>query len=410
MEYLHSINGPEENSNLLRYAGFSVGHVVQRIDATKHLTNPFFINTTNGQIGLKKHLDYEIAVSYVLTIVAYDNAWFSKNTTLELEIAIINADDNSDSSIVIVQKNRDIMANIGPDPMSIGVILVITFFIILILVISTSFFMFHEQKKKQIRSCNNNNKARKLPTTNVKHHHSMSSSPPSSAHSTLLQQQVSSIHHSPNQSSIHMSICPPPLPHQLSLGISLSQPSSIPPPPPPPLLSQSKLARQPDIIETPQLGSHSHLPQRMPPGVPTTFARSNHIDNYSDMLATTEHYDLENASSIAPSDIDFVYHYKGFRNRDTAPHIQHRHVPLARLSPSVSELSSVPRILTLQDLCPQTTTQGQPSISEPKSNVASNDDDDDDSDNTDDSFTCSENYENYELSKQDKDMIFERVW
>lgn len=26
-----------------------------------------------------------------------------------------------------------------------------------------------------------------------------------------------------------------------------------------------------------------------------------------------EHYDLENASSIAPSDIDIVYHYKGFR-------------------------------------------------------------------------------------------------
>lgn len=24
-----------------------------------------------------------------------------------------------------------------------------------------------------------------------------------------------------------------------------------------------------------------------------------------------EHYDLENASSIAPSDIDIVYHYKG---------------------------------------------------------------------------------------------------
>lgn len=26
-----------------------------------------------------------------------------------------------------------------------------------------------------------------------------------------------------------------------------------------------------------------------------------------------EHYDLENASSIAPSDIDIVYHYKGYR-------------------------------------------------------------------------------------------------
>ena len=26
-----------------------------------------------------------------------------------------------------------------------------------------------------------------------------------------------------------------------------------------------------------------------------------------------EHYDLENASSIAPSDIDVIYHYKGYR-------------------------------------------------------------------------------------------------
>ena len=119
-----------------------------------------------------------------------------------------------------------------------------------------------------------------------------------------------------------------------------------------------------------------------------------------------EHYDLENASSIAPSDIDIVYHYKGYRDGNirkykTNPHVpsyhkhNHRHsphsfaspphresprnmlrsspapglpggppgpprespgvlkmqsTPLARLSPS-SELSQqTPRILTLQDL------------------------------------------------------------
>lgn len=107
-----------------------------------------------------------------------------------------------------------------------------------------------------------------------------------------------------------------------------------------------------------------------------------------------EHYDLENASSIAPSDIDIVYHYKGYRDgmrkyKATPPPIgnyanhhkhtgqQHRHTgpfppramppptvgqppgpapkllqstPLARLSPS-SELSSQqPRILTLHDI------------------------------------------------------------
>ena len=121
-----------------------------------------------------------------------------------------------------------------------------------------------------------------------------------------------------------------------------------------------------------------------------------------------EHYDLENASSIAPSDIDIVYHYKGYRDGNvrkykTNPHVpsyhkhSHRHsphsfaspphresprnllrsspapgllsggppgapprespgvlkmqsTPLARLSPS-SELSQqTPRILTLQDI------------------------------------------------------------
>ncbi|XP_026679254.1 cadherin-related tumor suppressor-like [Diaphorina citri] len=90
-----------------------------------------------------------------------------------------------------------------------------------------------------------------------------------------------------------------------------------------------------------------------------------------------EHYDLENASSIAPSDIDIVYHYKGFREganlRKYSPHFpphprdsprsvipppvtrvespkQVVSTPLARLSPS-SELSQqMPRILTLSDI------------------------------------------------------------
>ena len=31
------------------------------------------------------------------------------------------------------------------------------------------------------------------------------------------------------------------------------------------------------------------------------------------MYADVEHYDIDNASSIAPSDIDIVYHYKGYR-------------------------------------------------------------------------------------------------
>lgn len=147
---------------------------------------------------------------------------------------------------------------------------------------------------------------------------------------------------------------------------------------------------RPDIIErevvskSPPLRDDHHPP--LPPNVQDDIP---------------EHYDLENASSIAPSDIDIVYHYKGYRDggmrkyKATPPHIpassyhhkhggatpQHRHTapvlpppsrdsprslvppppggnsqpsnkctPLARLSPS-SELSSQqPRILTLSDI------------------------------------------------------------
>lgn len=39
---------------------------------------------------------------------------------------------------------------------------------------------------------------------------------------------------------------------------------------------------------------------------------SNHPHEHHDLGSEfPEHYDLENASSIAPSDIDIVYHYKG---------------------------------------------------------------------------------------------------
>ena len=151
--------------------------------------------------------------------------------------------------------------------------------------------------------------------------------------------------------------------------------------------------QRPDIIER-------QVVNRSPAG-----PQMSHIDSVSQqgvpdsVSEVPEHYDLENASSIAPSDIDVVYHYKGFRDGNvrrykTNPHLgqyhkhNHRHsphsfvstphresprsmvrqspnpmaprespgamkmqsTPLARLSPS-SELSQqAPRILTLQDI------------------------------------------------------------
>ena len=109
------------------------------------------------------------------------------------------------------------------------------------------------------------------------------------------------------------------------------------------------------------------------------------VDHYNEPV---EHYDLENASSIAPSDIDVIYHYKvrarmqqlvpfvrfvtnsfppfqGYRDGSNS---RHRHsggkslnsrkrsnylknTPLARLSPSSEMSHNNPRhILTLGDL------------------------------------------------------------
>ena len=141
-----------------------------------------------------------------------------------------------------------------------------------------------------------------------------------------------------------------------------------PPTLPPPLPPSSIINSNPNV--------HHQLVNSPPPTIVSsiyTHSNSeNYTDNYSNILASAEHYDLENASSIAPSDIDIVYHYKGYRNRDRInmhhlnsqtskghPHHHHHHAPLSRLSPSVSELSSAhPHILTLQDLRESQTNAG----------------------------------------------------
>lgn len=161
--------------------------------------------------------------------------------------------------------------------------------------------------------------------------------------------------------------------------------------------------QRPDIIER-EVVSKSPLRDEHHPPIPPP-SQSHHPHDHPggvDMGPEyPEHYDLENASSIAPSDIDIVYHYKGYReaagvrkykatpppvasythhkHQNTATQQQHRHsphhagpygprappqasqstnnaprphqsTPLARLSPS-SELSSQqPRILTLHDI------------------------------------------------------------
>nr|XP_018915731.1 PREDICTED: cadherin-related tumor suppressor [Bemisia tabaci] len=168
-------------------------------------------------------------------------------------------------------------------------------------------------------------------------------------------------------------------------------------------INEIQRPQRPDIIEREVVGKSppprdDHHP---PPPIHHPLDQPSVISVDSEM---PEHYDLENASSIAPSDIDIVYHYKGYRDggnlrkyKPSPPHLpppsapsyhkhqgqghrhsphhfpphaprdsprsvvppppvarvespQHQSTPLARLSPS-SELSQqMPRILTLQDI------------------------------------------------------------
>ena len=155
--------------------------------------------------------------------------------------------------------------------------------------------------------------------------------------------------------------------------------------------------QRPDIIEREIMNKSPGVPLRVEEN---TMPDRENIQSHGHMVDDVpEHYDLEIASSIAPSDVDIVNHYKGYRDGNvrkykTNPHVPgyhkhgHRHsphnfpntphresprnilrqspnpvaprespsvlkmqsTPLARLSPS-SELSQqTPRILTLQDL------------------------------------------------------------
>jgi cadherin-related tumor suppressor len=273
-------------------------------------------------------------------------------------------------------------ASSSPDPMSIALILVILFFVILILVTSTSFIIFHHQKNKQMRNCVNH--ARKM---GIKHPFVHQINGSSSQSSTLLH---TSLH---NQTLLSQSTAPQP-------------PTSI--------IKQ----RPPDIIESPPLAPP--VTSRAPPAPPLSYL-TPFSDNYSDVIGSGNHYDLENASSIEPSEFDLVYRYKGFRSgrESTQPQSQHRHAPLARISPSVSELTA-PRILTLQDLssqrvpsCPPPSMAPPPLPSLPAKRqpiLTPSLDANDDGDNSDGTYNCSEYNSNYKFTKKSKNIMFERVW
>lgn len=287
------------------------------------------------------------------------------------------------------------------DPLSIGITLVIVFFVILVVAIFGSYIIYRfrgKQEKIGSLSCG-------VPGFKIKH-------PPAPVSQNQTADHVLS-------RNLHQNESPVPLvggtDHLRPTGHHLAGPelitkkfkerSELPTSADHPQPQQRP--QRPDIIEREVVGKsppirEEHRLSIPPPNPLHPLDHGSSVDLGSEY---PEHYDLENASSIAPSDIDIVYHYKGYReaggmrkykattppvaaythhkHQNTAAQQQHRHsprhavtapfvtrvpnqnsqpppttnasrthqtTPLARLSPS-SELSSQqPRILTLHDI------------------------------------------------------------
>ena len=86
----------------------SVPELVLNIRELTGVLNPFMINQTNGNLNLIHQLDYELIVRYSLLISASDNAWYSKESTIEFDLLVNNIEDFVDycKLIIINQTNQ----------------------------------------------------------------------------------------------------------------------------------------------------------------------------------------------------------------------------------------------------------------------------------------------------------------
>ncbi len=91
VDYLKQVYG-KDNQELFDKEVSSI-KIVQKLDEIKSILNPFTISTTNGSLYLTTGLDFEIITAYSLTITAYDNAWFRKNSSIQIEVLITDAID-----------------------------------------------------------------------------------------------------------------------------------------------------------------------------------------------------------------------------------------------------------------------------------------------------------------------------
>lgn len=421
-----------------------IGHIVGEVAAID------FDSPLNSQITfqIEPQYDYQdFAISaktgQIQALVSFD---YEKQSEYSLKVSAKNDNEMKQSILVKVrvQDINELDGRFAADPLTVGLTIVSLFFVILLLVILTSFVVFRSQKKKDgchglsTSALNNNSHPRKLSTLppsvhvpiKTTHYHvgnASGISPSSTLHSGHLSSGAHLVHQSHSHSS-H-----PTLMSHGGLGAMQGH-------------SPAGKVRPPDVVDQPVVSGMPLPPSapmvRAPPAPPSSFSLMSPVvsDKYGEILVAAENYDLENASSIAPSDIDLVYHYKGFGAMHRHGHEQgpgssqpgHRHagnaVPLARLSPSVSELTS-PRILTLHDLSPQSMQPSCPQMPRTQPNMAPPpppagkhgatrqgmppDSSDDDDGNTVNSFTSSEYDEpTYEMSgpKDNSQIAFQRVW
>ncbi|XP_066585244.1 cadherin-related tumor suppressor [Prorops nasuta] len=265
----------------------------------------------------------------------------------------------------------DISAAAAADPLSVGITLVIVFFVILLVAILVSFIVFRLRRQ---------NKEKSAPSVVNKNANAiMTGNPLVGSGNENLMSRHENTYISDTSDLRGVGHMGPELISKKYKEREISAPTEHRP-------------QRPDIIER-EVTKSPPIRDDHPPLPPPT-QNSLHSHEHNQETEMPEHYDLENASSIAPSDIDIVYHYKGYRDgmrkyKATPPPIgsyanhhkhaqqQHRHsgpfpprtmpppnvnqppgsvpkllqsTPLARLSPS-SELSAQqPRILTLHDI------------------------------------------------------------
>lgn len=332
---------------------------------------------------------------YLQTMQSFEGC--ISNFSINNEIQPFNGSGSVFSEVLLHGKvSKDCHGPIGvgtaaiPDPLSIGITLVIVFFVVLLVAILVSFVVFRlrKQKKEKSGSPSSSNIHKQNGGSTLLSGSGLVTSANDIGRTGIHAGDTAIAYHSENGDVIrgvagHHLVAP----ELISKKFKEREIAA----------NEHQRPQRPDIIEREVVSKSPPIREDHHPPLPPSASSHSHDHAPTDINSELpEHYDLENASSIAPSDIDIVYHYKGYREaggvrkyKATPPpvasyhhkhsaaqgQVQHRHsphhaggfpprappvtsastrphqsTPLARLSPS-SELSAQqPRILTLHDI------------------------------------------------------------